>query len=213
MNREIGMVSSVANVCAVAAFAVCMPLGFLFGDYFASMFIAFSFVPLICTFAAYGKPEAKTAGYAAMIFAGLYAAVILLVYFAQVTTVRLESLSGQATALIDFQSFGLFFNDDLLGYCFMALSTFFAGLVVDVKTRADKVLKWLLLIHGIFAVGSFVMPMLGIFNSNTQGADRIGTGLLEFWCVYFIPVGILSFIHFKRKRRSTSLTNINESSF
>jgi hypothetical protein len=137
-----------------------------------------------------------------MIFAGMYAVVILLVYFAQVTTVHLESLTGQAETLLDYRKFGLFFNYDLLGYCFMALSTFFAGLTINVKTKSDKALKWLLLIHGIFAISCFIMPILGVFSSDMQGADWIGTAVLEFWCVYFIPIGILSYLHFKRRERT-----------
>jgi len=31
-----------------------------------------------------------------------------------------------------------------------------------------------------------------------QGGTWIGTAILEFWCVYFAPIGILSIIHFMR---------------
>ena len=199
MNRKIGMISSIISILAVTGFAFCMPFLFMIGNYITSMFIAFSFVPMICAFAAQGKPEAKTAGYAAMAFAAMYAVIILMVYFTQLTTVRLEILNEQAKSLIDFQKFGLFFNFDLLGYCLMALSTFFIGMTIEVKSKSDRALKYLLLFHGIFAIGCFVMPMLGIFNSDTQDAVWIGIAILEFWCVYFIPVGVLSFIHFKNK--------------
>ena len=192
------MVSSIINICAVAGFALCMPFGFLFGDYLTSMFISFSFVPMVCALIARGKPETKAAGNTAMVFAGMYAVVILLVYFTQVTTVRLEPLNEQAKYLIDYTSFGLFFNFDLLGYCLMALSTFFAGMTIETNTKSDKALKWLFMIHGVFAISCFIIPMLGVFNSEKQGVDWIGTAILEFWCVYFIPVGVLSFIDFKK---------------
>jgi len=42
------------------------------------------------------------------------------------------------------------------------------------------------------------MPMLGAFNSTTQGADWIGTAILVFWSLYFIPTGILSFWYFNK---------------
>ena len=71
----------------------------------------------------------------------VYAAVILLVYFTQLTTVRLEALTDQAASLLDFQKMGLFFNLDLLGYALMALSTFFAGLTIRKKSRADRALR------------------------------------------------------------------------
>jgi hypothetical protein len=41
------------------------------------------------------------------------------------------------------------------------------------------------------------MPMLGLFSPDMQGADWIGIAVLLVWCVYFTPVGVLSFLHFK----------------
>ncbi|MCL2397049.1 MAG: hypothetical protein FWC93_03190 [Defluviitaleaceae bacterium] len=196
MNRKIGIYSSIINVCAVAGFAVCLLFGFTFGSYLASMFIAYSFVPMVCAFAAKGKPETKTAGNVSMMFAGMYAVFILLVYFTQITTLRNENLTEQAAALLDYSAFGWFFNLNLLGYGLMSLSTFFAGMTIDVKSKADKALKYLLMIHGVFAVTCFVMPILGVF-ADMQGADLVGTAILAFWCIYFIPVGALSFKYFR----------------
>ena len=150
MNRKIGMYSAAVNAASVLAFAVFMLAGFTHGCYFASMFIAFSFVPMMCAYAGAAAEERKTAGYTAAAFSAAYAAVILLVYFAQLTTVRFGGLTEQAQALLDFQQMGLFFSFDLLGYALMALSTFFAGLTLDAQTASEKWLKALLLIHGVF---------------------------------------------------------------
>jgi hypothetical protein len=57
----------------------------------------------------------------------------------------------------------------------------------------------LLKIHGIFAISCFFMPILGIFNSNMTGGEIIGTMVLEFWCIYFMPICILSYRYFKKK--------------
>ncbi len=198
MNRKIGMISSVINICSVAAFALCMLTGANFLSYFVCMFIAFSFVPMMVVFCHNSQSDRKTAGYAAMIFAGMYAIIILLVYFAQVTTVRLEVLSDQVKQVLDYQNFGLFFNYDLLGYGLMALATFFAGLTIRTKNKVDRWLKLLLLIHGIFFFTCLIMPMTGAFTaSQSKDMDWIGVAVLEFWCIYFIPVGVLSLLHFK----------------
>lgn len=199
MNRKIGMYSSIMNVAAVSGFALSMLIGTNFGSYFTSMFIAFSFVPMMCAFSIYGKADTKAAGYTSMIFAGVYMVLILIVYFAQVTSVRLDELSKETLQIIDYQNFGLFFNYDLLGYGLMALSTFFAGLTVDVKSKSDKWLKILLMTHGVFFISCFIMPMLGLFSTEMEGSAWIGTAVLEFWCIYFIPVGILSFLYFLNK--------------
>lgn len=198
MNKKIGMFSSVINVIAVFSFAICMLIGSHFGSYLSSMFIAFSFIPMVCAYAYFSKEKSRVTGYAAAIFAAIYGTIILLVYFAQLTTVQGGGLTPQAAILLDFQQFGLFFSYDLLGYALMALSTFFIGLTIDAKTKADKWLKSLLLIHGIFFITCLILPMLGLFSADMQGADWIGVTVLEFWCVYFIPVGILSLIHFSK---------------
>ncbi len=198
MNRKIGMFSSLANLVCVLLFALCMLIGFDFGSYLVCMVIAFSFVPMVSAFCNECEPNRKAAGYTALIFAGVYAAIILLVYFAQTTAVRLDGLTGQALQILDYSRFGLFFSYDLLGYGMMALSTFFAGLTIRPNNACERVLKWLLVIHGIFFVSCFLLPMLGLFSPEMQGGDLIGTLVLEFWCVYFAPVGFLSFLHFKR---------------
>lgn len=197
MNKKIGMYSSLANACLVFTFALSMLIGSNFVSYLVCMFIAFSFIPMISAFAIYSTQENKVAGYASMIFAGVYAVLILLVYFAQITAIRTDGLNEAALQIIDYSKFGLFFSYDLLGYGLMALSTFFAGLTIMPQTKLDKWLKWLLIVHGAFFISCLVIPMLGLFKTNMQGVDWIGTVVLEFWCIYFIPIGVLSFFYFK----------------
>lgn len=134
-----------------------------------------------------------------MAFAAIYAALIFLVYFAQTTSVRLDSLGEQALGILDYSTGGLMFNYDLLGYGMMALSTFFVGLTINAKTKSDKWLKWLMIIHGVFFFGCFIMPMTGVFGLRSSGETDIGGVIaLEFWCAYFTPVGILSLVHFRK---------------
>lgn len=191
MNQKVGKFSATVNICAVIGFALCMVFNFLFGAYLSSMFIAFSFVPMICALCYRTKPETQIAGYTAMIFAGIYATFIMIVYFTQLTTVRFGGLTEQASMILDYQAFGLFFGLNLLGYSMMALSTFFAGLTINVKSKTDKGLKFLLMLHGIFAVSGLIIPMLDIF-ATMDGSDWVGKFVLMIWCVYFAPVGILT---------------------
>lgn len=199
MNKRAGMYASLLTLAGVLGFAVSMAVDSNPGAYLASMFIAWGFVPLISSFAAYGTKEVKTLSYTAIAFASIYAVLVMLVYFAQLTTVRLETLNGQAAQVLDYSQFGLFFNYDLLGYAFMALATFCIAWTVRVRTRGDQWLKGLLLVHGIFAVSCVLLPMLGLFKADMQGGDWIGTLVLGIWCLYFIPVCVLSYLHFKRE--------------
>ena len=198
MNKRIGMYCSVVNFIAVICFAMSMLLGFDNGCYFSSMFIAFSFVPMICGYAYFSEKNAKLAGYVSVAFAAIYTAIILLVYFAQLTTVRLNDLTQQAAVLLDFQQCGLLFHYDLLGYAVMSLAAFFAGLTVKPQTKTDRWLKYLLMVHGVFFISCLIMPMLGIFKADSPA--WIGVAVLEFWCFYFCPISILSFLHFSHCR-------------
>ncbi|MCI8526693.1 MAG: hypothetical protein HFF17_12435 [Oscillospiraceae bacterium] len=198
MNRKIAMTAAAVNLTAVLGFAASMLAGFGAGSYFSSMFIAFGYVGMACAFAYFAERPVKLAGYLSLALSAVYAAVILLVYFTQLTTVRLEALTDQAASLLDFQKMGLFFNLDLLGYALMALSTFFAGLTIRKKSRADRALRALLLIHGVFFFSCLIMPVLGVFRADSPA--WVGTALLEFWCAYFCPIGILSLLHFSKCR-------------
>ena len=196
MNKKIGMYSSAVNLIAIICFAASMLFGFDFGSYISSMFIAFSFVAMMCGYAYFSQRKYKLAGGISAAFAAIYATIILLVYFAQLTTVRLTDLTQQAAELLDFQRFGLLFHYDLLGYGLMALATFFAGLTVDAQTKADQWLKYLLLVHGVFFITCLAFPMLGAFK--TDSPRWIGVAVLIFWCFYFCPISILSFLHFSK---------------
>lgn len=199
MNKRIGVGASLLNMAAVAGFAASMPFGFDFGSYLSSCFISLSFVAMMCAFTWYAAGERKVAGLCSVGFAAVYCALILLVYFSQLTTVRLTSLTAQATDLLDFSRFGLMFNYDLLGYALMSLSTFFAGLTIVPQNRPQKALKVLLLVHGVFFLSCFFMPMLGLFQPDMAGGKWTGVLVLEVWCAYFLPVSWLSYRFFQSK--------------
>lgn len=202
MNRKFGIGASIATLAGVVGFAISMLADNLTLGYLASLLIALGFVPLTASFAAYRRKGTRAAAYTALAFAIIYAVIISLVYFAQLTTVRQSALSEQAQALLDYQRMGsLYFNYDLLGYGFMALATLFIGLTINVKTRADRWLKGLLMVHSVFAISCFALPILGVFSSYTFAKDLTGSLILLFWCAYFIPVCVLALLHFWRKGR------------
>ena len=197
MNKKIGVAGAVVDLIAVIGFAVSMLLSLNYVSYFCSMFIAFGFVIMMCGFLHFAAPERKTAGYAAVAFSAVYAAIILIVYFTQLTTVRLAGLTEQVRELLDFQQMGLFFSLDLLGYALMSLTAFFAGLTVEPKNKPTKWLRALLMIHGVFFISCLLMPMLGVFQADSP--TWIGVAVLEFWCAYFFPIAALSLHYFRRQ--------------
>ena len=72
------------------------------------------------------------------------------------------------------------------------------GLSMQVKSRADRWLKRLLMLHGVFFVSCFIMPMTGMFRSMANGENSNGGVIaLVIWCTYFLPVGVLAYRHFR----------------
>ena len=122
MSKKIGLYSSVVNLSSVICFALSMLFGFDSGSYFFSMFIAFSFVPMVCGYAHFSEKKNKLAGYISVAFAAIYA------------------------------------------------------------------------VHGVFFISCLFFPMLGVFEADSPA--WIGVAVLEFWCIYFCPIGILSCLHF-----------------
>lgn len=200
MNRIIPRTGSAIVTAAVFLFAVCLIINFPFGSYFVCMFLPIGYI-MMAAGLHYESPEnRRVAANTGMAFAGVYAVLIFLVYFAQTTSVRLGGLSEQAQGILDFQRGGLMFNYDLLGYGMMALSTFFMGLSVQADSKADKWMKALMMIHGVFFFGCFIMPVTGMFTSMSDGKTNTGgVAALVAWCAYFLPVGILAYKHFGKK--------------
>ena len=197
MNKRISEIGAAIVAATVLLFAVCMIVGFLFGSYLVCMLLPIGYIMMVAGFQQECPAERRVAANVGLILAAIYAVLILLVYFAQPTSVRLDGLNEPALRILDYQRGGLMFNYDLLGYGMMALSTFFTGLSMKAENRADRWLKGLMLLHGIFFVGCFVMPMTGAFTSMADGgAGNGGTITLLFWCAYFFPIGVLACRHF-----------------
>lgn len=177
-----------------------MLVDYPFGSYLVCMFLPIGYIMMTAGFQNECSDERRVSANIGLVFSAIYAVLIFLVYFAQTTSVRQETLTEQAIRLLDFQRGGLFFNYDLLGYGMMAVSTFFVGLSIQVDGAADKWLKYLLMIHGVFFIGCFIMPMTGVFTNMASGeSGKGGTIALLIWCIYFLPIGVLAYKHFSRK--------------
>lgn len=201
MNRLIPKIGAAAVTLTVFLFAVFMIVDFTFGSYLVCMFLPIGYIMMAAGFHHESAEEERVSANIGMIFSAIYAVLILLVYFAQTTTVRLEDISEEVIKVLDYQRGGLLFNYDLLGYGMMSLSTFFMGLSIKADSKSDKWLKYLMMIHGVFFISCFVMPMTGVFTNMADGNNgNVGTIALLFWCAYFIPVGILSYRHFGKEK-------------
>ena len=204
LNRLVPRIGAAVVAVTVFLFAVCLIINFSFGSYFVCMFLPIGYIMMAAGFHHESAGDRKTVSVIGMVFSAIYAVLILLVYFAQTTSVHLGGLSDDALGILDFRRGGLIFNYDLLGYGMMALSTFFIGLSFQAGSKEEKWLKALMMIHGIFFIGCFIMPMTGLFASLANGkTSNSGVIALVCWCAYFLPVGALAFRHFSEKTRQT----------
>ena len=200
LNQTLSKVGSAIVTVTVFLFAFFLIIDFSMGSYFVCLILPIGFIMMTAGLHNECEADRKVAANVGLILAAVYGTFIMLVYFAQLTTVNNEQLNEQAANLLVFNKHGLIFNYDLLGYGVMALSTFFTGLSMKPKNRTDKWLRALLMIHGVFYFSCTFMPITGMFVRMTSGSNGIGGRLaLVVWCVYFLPVGILSFLHFRNE--------------
>ncbi len=199
LNKMISKVGSAIVTVTVFLFAIFLIIDFSMASYFVCLILPIGFIMMTAGLHNECEGDRKVAANVGLLLAAVYGTFIMLVYFTQLTTVNNEQLNEQATNLLEMAKCGLIFNYDLLGYGVMALSTFFTGLSMKPKNKTDKWLRALMLIHGVFYFSCTFMPMTGMFAKMSSGGDGIGGRLaLVVWCVYFLPIGILSFIHFTK---------------
>ena len=200
LNKMISKAGSAIVTVTVFLFALFLIINYSNGYFFVCLILPLGFIMMTAGLQNECESGRKVAANTGLVLAAVYCVLIMLVYFTQLTTVNNEHLNEQAANLLNFGRFGLIFNYDLLGYGMMALSTFFTGHSMKAKNKADKWLKALMMIHGLFYFSCTFMPMTGMFSKMSSGGDGIGGRLaLVAWCVYFLPVGILSYLHFRKR--------------
>lgn len=200
MNRTIPRIGAMIVTVTVLLFAVFLIIDFPFGSYLVCMLLPVGYIMMAAGLHGECAENRRVAADTGMTFGAVYAVLVLLVYFAQLTSVRLDGLGGQAQGILNFQRGGLMFNYDLLGYGMMALSTFFMGLSVQADGRADRWMKALMMAHGLFFFPCLIMPVTGVFTGMADGGtNTMGTAVLVAWCAYFLPIGILAYRHFGKK--------------
>ena len=198
MNKMIPKVGSAIVTVTVFLFALFLIINYSMGSFFVCIILPIGFIMMTAGLHNEIECDHKVAANIGLILAGVYSTFIMLVYFTQLTTVNNEQLTEQAANLLEMGKCGLIFNFDLLGYGMMALSTFFTGLSMKAENKTDKWLKALMMIHGVFYFSCTFMPITGIFSEMSSGGDGLGGRLaLVAWCVYFLPIGVLSFLHFR----------------
>ena len=204
LNKMIPKAGSAIVTVTVFLFALFLMINYSMGSFFVCIILPLGFIMMTAGLHNECENDRKVAANIGLVLAAVYCVFIMLVYFTQLTTVKNEDLNEQAVNLLAMSRLGLIFNYDLLGYGIMALSTFFTGLSMKAENKADKWLKALMMIHGVFYFSCTFMPMTGMFLKMSSGGDGLGGRLaLVAWCVYFLPVGVLAYRHFGSQLRKS----------
>ena len=188
-------ISLIWEMISLSAFA--MNLG-----YIASILIAISVVIMMAGFYDVTREQLKIFGLLALVSSIIYAPFCISTYFLQLSIVAFNplNLSSEVLKAINFKPGSPTFAIDMLGYGFLCLSTLAAGFAL--AEAKDKVLRVLCFFHGAIAVPTFAAPIIsGIFLSTSGQTNDIGSYILLFWCIVFVPIALLFMRYFKERQR------------
>jgi hypothetical protein len=166
--------------------------------YVASIFIALSVVIMMAGFYESTRDQLKIYGLLALVSAVMYAPLCIGTYFLQLSAVALNplDLSSEVLKAITFKPGSPMFAMDMLGYGFLCLSTLAAGFAL-VEAR-HKALRVLCFFHGALVVPTIASPIIsGLFLTASGETDFTGHFVLLFWCLVFVPIGLLFMRYFK----------------
>ena len=178
---------------------------FIPGDYLwlvPGILLAPTFVVLMACIHAYAAEARKTYSRIGLSFAVVYAVVILVDYFLQLTVVAPSLQAGETAGLSLFTQYdphGLFIALEALGYAMLTVALLFAAPVFS-GGRVERVIR------GLFSL-SFVLAIVAFVGLALLGHDLVAfevTVLTITWIV-LIASGVLLSVVFRRAEKSTRL--------
>jgi len=172
--------------------------------YVASLILAISVVIMMACFYEVTRKPLKIFGLLALVSSIIYAPFCISTYFLQLSTVALNplNLSREVLNAITFKPGSPTFAIDMLGYCFLCLSTLAAGFALS--EAKDKVLRVLCFFHGALALPTVAAPIIsGLFLTTSGETDFTGHYVLLFWCIVFVPIALLFMKYFKEGEKMT----------
>jgi hypothetical protein len=212
MNKDFSFVIGRAAALAMAIVTITFAISLIWEvinlsefaknlGYVASLVLAISVVFMMACFYDVTHEPLKIFGLLALVSSIIYAPFCISVYFLQLSTVAPNplNLSGEVLKSITFKPGSPTFAIDMLGYCFLCLSTLAAGFAL--AEAKDKVLRALCFFHGALAVPTIASPILsGLFLTTSGETDFTGHYVLLFWCIVFVPIALLFMRYFKGRQ-------------
>jgi hypothetical protein len=198
--KKLGVCSSIFS----AFFTFFFGLFVLFNNqviYFTLvLLLSLSVILMVIAMEAFISQGKKVFANCAIAFSIMYAVLVDIVYYTQISVVRMGTLSNeQLTIVSDFPG-TVFFYLDMLGYCFLCMATLFIAFSVN---RSYRLLRVFLFIHSSLVIPTFLLPFLPFtFNTNKTSGNLSGALILILWCMIFTPVCLLMTKYFLKQKNN-----------
>lgn len=163
--------------------------------------LALVFVVLMACIHYYAPADRKIFSQIGLVFAVIYAAVIMVDYFIQFTVVQPSLLSGETAGLsllTQYSPHGIFIALEGLGYMMMSMAFPFAAFVFT-GGKLERAIRWLFVMGFILSVGSFIV--LSLLRYDIVAYEV--TVLTINWIVLIVS-GVLLSILFRRAGQGVS---------
>lgn len=177
------------TVAGVTATASIQPFATIMGFLLTPTFL----VVMACIHC-YASESKKVFSLVGLSFAIIYATLISLNYFIQLTFVNQSTFDVSLFSMTNPQS--LMWVIEVLGYFFMGLATLFAAPVFG-SGRVEKIIKWLFIVNGILGIGA----LLG-YGMNVPLEIMLG-GLIVWDIVMPVSTALLAYLFWNARTVKT----------
>jgi hypothetical protein len=191
---ELGLWSAVVatilvTIAGITATASIQPFATIMGFLLTPTFL----VVMACIHC-YASESKKVFSLVGLSFAIIYATLISLNYFIQLTFVNQSTFDVSIFSMTNPQS--MMWVIEVLGYFFMGLATLFAAPVFG-SGRVEKIIKWLFIVNGILGIGA----LLG-YGMNVPLEIMLG-GLIVWDIVMPVSTALLAYLFWNARTVKT----------
>ena len=177
------------TVAGITATASIQPFATIIGFLLTPTFL----VVMACIHC-YASESKKVFSLVGLSFAIIYATLISLNYFIQLTFVNQSTFDTSLFSMTNPQS--LMWVIEVLGYFFMGLATLFAAPVFG-SDGIEKIIKWLFIVNGILGIGA----LLG-YGMNVPLEIMLG-GLIVWDIVMPVSTALLAYLFWNARTVKT----------
>lgn len=188
---QVGLISSVASGVLVSTFALLLVGSFWTNTADASYLVCFvlapTFLVMMSSIHAHSSPESRFWSQLGVSLTIMYATLITITYYTQLTVVRVNSLglTPQILEALTYTPGSFIFSLNMLGYGFMCLAVLITHPVFAGKGLGTW-LRRLFILNGVFFLPTWAFPALSL--GSPQPEVDFGVWALILWCILFIPL-------------------------